>query len=191
MTDRVDINGDSAIENNNIKIEISKDSDINLPNGSPFVSPEIQPKFKSSFKSWIRTVAVVVILTFLPEQASWAFNYNPAVLWKDKQAQHVENPDASPEEVASTRIAASIENLLNQIAYKQSSRIQLKIPNASVSDPELNDRSLEINSDVFFTNNRIKEISSWLRDADIHPLNCGVHALRDLLLFHGIETSLE
>ena len=40
--------------------------------------------FKSKFKSWIRAVAFLVLFTFIPDQVSWAFNYNPAVIWGDK-----------------------------------------------------------------------------------------------------------
>src|SRR3989304_8134580 len=39
---------------------------------------------QSRFKKWIKAVAVAVVLVFVPEQASWAFNYNPMVLWGDK-----------------------------------------------------------------------------------------------------------
>jgi len=34
--------------------------------------PEDYSTFQSHFKSWIRTVAIAVILVFTPEQISWA-----------------------------------------------------------------------------------------------------------------------
>ena len=61
-----------------------------ISNGaSPAVSVEAiavdYTGFKSSFKAWIRTVALIVILVFTPEQISWAFHYNPAVLWGERK----------------------------------------------------------------------------------------------------------
>src|SRR3989338_5173379 len=146
--------------------------------------------FKSSFKGWIRTVALVVVLVFTPEQISWAMNYNPYVLWKD-QAAHSVKSDATPEEVTVANIAGNVEHLLNQIAYKENPRINLKLSTSEDEDPELSEKSILINSSIFFTKNRIKNIYSWLRDPKIHPINCGIYALRDLLTANDVMTKLE
>ena len=76
-----------------------------------------QRPFRSRFKKWMRTVSLIIILTFLPEQASWAFNYNPLVLWGnqlDKQYQQAEtlDPAADQEQVTASQIAQSVGHLL-------------------------------------------------------------------------------
>ena len=53
--------------------------DSNGPLGSG-ENGDKKPEFKSRFNQWIRVVALAIILVFVPEQASWAFNYNPSVL---------------------------------------------------------------------------------------------------------------
>jgi len=104
--------------------------------------------FKSRFKGWIRTVALAVVLIFVPEQASWAFNYNPAVIWQDKFAdQAIVESNVSPQEVTSQRIAASVQHLLNQIAGKKNTRIQLQLSNANADSKE-NPRQLFIDSNT-------------------------------------------
>lgn len=40
--------------------------------------------FQSRFKAWLRIVAAIVLFVFIPDQISWAFNYNPSVLWGSK-----------------------------------------------------------------------------------------------------------
>ena len=47
---------------------------------------EYGPAFQSRFKDWMRLVALTVLIVFIPEQISWAFNYNPAVLWSRRGA---------------------------------------------------------------------------------------------------------
>ncbi|MCK5180724.1 MAG: hypothetical protein KAR32_14425, partial [Candidatus Omnitrophica bacterium] len=148
--------------------------------------------FKSRFSQWIRTVALILVLIFLPEQVSWAFNYNPLTLWGQKDQQIVSvGPEATPEEIISARIAGSINHLLKQVAYKENTRVQLQLTNDAISNPELNQISLFIDSATVFTKNRIRRIIEWLQEPDIHPLNCGVYALRDILASYDVDTSLE
>jgi len=153
---------------------------------------ESKPVFKSRFKGWLRTVALTVVLVFVPEQASWAFNYNPQVLWGQKEGQVLSvSQDATPEEIASAQIAASVSHLLDQVAYKENTRIKLELNNDAIRDPDLKTRDLLIDSNSLITKSRIKQIENWLRKPEIHPLNCGVYALKDLLKKHNIETTLE
>ncbi|MFA5261668.1 MAG: cysteine peptidase family C39 domain-containing protein, partial [Candidatus Omnitrophota bacterium] len=148
--------------------------------------------YQSRFKGWVRTVALVVVLVFLPEQASWAFNYNPMTLWGSKDQPVVSvPPDASADEVVSARIAASVNQLLNQIAYKENTRVQLQLSDNRVSNPELSQRKLLIDSSTVFTQNRIRRITEWLQEPSIHPLNCGVYALKDILASYDVDASLE
>ncbi|MCK5179231.1 MAG: hypothetical protein KAR32_06840, partial [Candidatus Omnitrophica bacterium] len=133
-----------------------------------------------------------LVLIFLPEQISWAFNYNPLTLWGEKDRQVVSvGPEATREEIVSARIAASVNHLLNQVAYKENTRVQLQLTNNAISNPELNQSSLFIDSDTVFTKNRIRRITEWLQAPEIHPLNCGIYALRDILASRDVETSLE
>ena len=81
--------------------------------------------YKSKFKKWIRAVAVVVLLTFIPDQVSWAFNYNPFVLWAGRIPQFASvgpmanmGQPATPQQMTSLQISQSVAHLLNQIANK-------------------------------------------------------------------------
>jgi hypothetical protein len=48
----------------------------------PVYTPE--DNAPSRFNIWIRSVALLVLTIFIPDQVSWAFNYNPQVLWGDR-----------------------------------------------------------------------------------------------------------
>ena len=144
MDDRMDINNIDIPENTNKTSSDNIDNKISIP--------ETQKPFKSTFKSWIRTAALVVLITFIPDQISWAINYSPNVLWRDKAAHYV-NPDASKDEIIAAQIAGNIEHLLQQIAYKENPQINLKLTDKAASDSELDTKSILINSSnikVFF-----------------------------------------
>ncbi|HQP10577.1 MAG TPA: cysteine peptidase family C39 domain-containing protein, partial [Candidatus Omnitrophota bacterium] len=150
------------------------------------------PAFRSRFSGWLRTVALIVVLVFLPEQVSWAFNYNPGTIWGSKDQPVVSvAPDASNDEIVSARIAASVNHLLNQVAYREKTRVQLQLSNNAIANPELGKRDLFIDSDTVFTKSRIRRITEWLQAPDIHPLNCGVYALKDILSGFDVDASLE
>ena len=83
--------------------------------------------FESRFKGWIRSVAIVLLVVFVPDQISWAFNYNPAVIWNKLPNVQVVNTNLPPAQMSSTQITESVENLLGQIANKQNTRLQLKL----------------------------------------------------------------
>ncbi len=161
--------------------------------------------FRTRFSRWIKWVAIAILLTFIPEQVSWAFNYNPVVLWG--KTPHLSSPlggeeqgegagtinsSLTPEQITSHQIAQSVESLLSLIAYKERTRVQLQLPNSSETDPQLSqNRSLLIDANVFLTRNNIQQFTSWLKTPDIHPLNCGVYVLRDILTYYDIDVSLE
>ena len=48
-----------------------------------------QPKFKSRFKPWIRTVALIVALIFVPEQVAQAVEFDWRVIWRQPAASSV------------------------------------------------------------------------------------------------------
>ena len=75
--------------------------------------------FRSRFKNWIRTAALAVLIAFIPEQASWAFNYNPLVLWGNKVRATGQSPlqqtvqsDASQAEIISARSPKALATCL-------------------------------------------------------------------------------
>ncbi len=41
-----------------------------------------EPQFKSNFKLWIRTVAFIVVVIFMPEQVAQAAGFDPGVIWQ-------------------------------------------------------------------------------------------------------------
>jgi len=49
---------------------------------------------------------------------------------------------------------------------------------------------LQINSNKVFTPQRIEGISAWIKDPKIHPLNCGVYSLNDILALHNVNVTL-
>ena len=154
-----------------------------------YVVNENRPKeskpFHSRFHGWMRAVAIAIILVFVPEQASWAFNYNPLVIWGDEYGRNEASavaPDASQDEITSAQIANSINHLLSQIAYKEKSRVKLELPDKSSSNSDLQNHSLLIDSKTLFTKNRIRQFTDWIKNPDIHPLNCGVYSLKDITL---------
>src|SRR3989344_5249271 len=69
--------------------------------GAPGQVPE--RVFKSRFHPWLRAVALVVVLVFVPEQASWAFNYNPLVLWGEKSGSRVQGSGFSLDDSSLTK----------------------------------------------------------------------------------------
>jgi len=168
---------------------------------------QIKLPFKSRFGFWFKSIAMAIVIIFTCEQASWAFNYNPSIIWGDKaQAVTTEDPETDgqsynlvPQDkadaITSERISLSVSNLLNQIANKPHTQIQLQLTNPTAQDldsnPSNNYKKLLIDSDTFFTTRKIDEYTRWLRRPEIHPLNCGVWALRDILASKDINVQLE
>ena len=168
MSDRLDNNGinnsseepnESPCWNDNKTFQSSKDAVLpagfnpgkgNGPDEDG--SDGEKPAFKSRFSKWLRTTALIIILIFVPEQISWAFNYNPLVLWGDKKNQAVSvNPNATADEITSARIAGSVNRLLSQIANKGKTRIKLQLSNAATSKSKSKENTILIDSDTAFT----------------------------------------
>ena len=86
--------------------------------------------------------------------------------------------------MTSERIAASVNSLLSQVAYKPHIRIQLQLAKKDRGlDAPVN---LLIDSKVAFNQARIRQFTEWLQNPDIHPLNCGVYSLQDIFASHSI-----
>ena len=81
------------------------DPQIPAADSSPFVS---------RFSSWIKIIAIIVLTAFIPDQISWAFGYNPTVLYKNMPSiygpQDLEMTMPKP----ALQVAGSMEYLLNK-----------------------------------------------------------------------------
>ncbi len=140
--------------------------------------------FSSNFKLWIRAVAFVVVFVFLPEQVSSAFNYNPAVLWGRQKI------DASVSAKKGATISSSIKDLLAQVAGKENPKVKIELPNSGVSGAAA-EHSFVMTTKAKFTQDDVMSFEKWLKQANVHPLNCGVYALRDLLERNNVGIGLE
>ena len=137
MDNRLDTHISSSIENlNNTNIETK------IPFEFQSAVSQGPAPFTSRYKSWIKAIALAILLVFIPEQISWAFNYDPKVLWGHNQIEfsnkHEINPvlpqqdlTAAAPETISAHIADSVKSLLTQIANKPNTRIQINLSDRS------------------------------------------------------------
>src|SRR5205085_8213165 len=139
------------------------------------------------------------VLIFIPEQVSWAFNYDSRILWGHNKIEysnkHEINPvapqndlTAASPEIVSAQIAQNVKNLLTQIINKPNTRVQVNLSSGSQTG---NSRQLFIDVKAPIKAQDIKDIDAWLRNPEIHSLNCGVYALKDILGLEKINISLE
>ncbi|MGD9014686.1 MAG: cysteine peptidase family C39 domain-containing protein, partial [Candidatus Omnitrophota bacterium] len=81
---------------------------------------EIKQQNKPRFKTWIRVIALLVVVIFVPEQAAWAMGYDPSVLWAPRfyfgsgQAGYVAN-----------FVAENVHRSLNFLANKPLGRVEI------------------------------------------------------------------
>ena len=151
-------------------------------------------QFNSRFNGWIRSVALAVICVFVPNQASWAFNYNPAILYGPRVAMVETSLALLPAERAAMLVSGSVSHLLNQVENKPASRIDLKVDDGVTKGSwfkPAKEFTLKIDSNVQFTKPQVDEIRRWLGNPSIHHLNCGVYALNDILAARGIQKTPE
>jgi len=88
--------------------------------------------FVSNFKQWIKSIAVIVLLVFVPDQVSWAFGYNPTVLYKNlPMVQAPIAGELAPKILPQAQIAGSVEYLLKQIQDKDKLQLKLNLDDAS------------------------------------------------------------
>lgn len=151
--------------------------------------------FQSRFSDWIRAVALAVVVIFIPDQISWAFNYNPAVLYGPKVAPNTEAlASMSQAQLTALQVSSSVDYLLQQIKDQDAARIELTLESPEKTTSGLAKkptRSLVMESRLKFTEERLGLIQKWLAQPDIHALNCGVYSLKDILEIEGISKSLE
>ena len=192
MDNRLDNIGVSINSHNNTNIE----TELAIAAQQQTITSEATP-FKSRFKTWIRAVAIAIVVIFIPEQISWAFNYDPRVLWDSEKFEIQAGTDLTHDAASATAgsglpgtvsapVAETVKNILSQIVNKQDTRLQLSLSGAQGNQP-----SLAIDPQIHFNAKEINAIYTWLLNPQIHPLNCGVYALRDILTSRNINVPLE
>ena len=158
--------------------EVTVDSSV-LVTPTPAVD---QTPFVSRFNQWMKVIAIIVLTVFIPDQISWAFGYNPAVLYKNLPTMYSTQDTDLPMPKPAMQIAGSMEYLLKQIQNKPNLRLQLNLDQQS--------HALTIDTKTTFTADKIHQITDWLKTPNLNVLNCGVYALKDVLEANGIKRSL-
>ena len=131
-----------------------------------------RPPFESGFKAWIRVAAFIVVTVFLPEQVSWAIDFDWRVLWPntasamglDKSQLTGSSKTLAPEyvkDIYRINIPDTIKKLLLDISSKPISTIQLS--------PTM---SIELKEPLRMSKGRIEQIYNWLKGKP-----CGIKAL--------------
>ena len=83
--------------------------------------------FVSRFNQWMKVIAFVVLATFIPDQISWAFGYNPAVLYKNLPPIYAMQDASMLMPKPAVQVAGSLEYLLKQIQNKPNLRLELNL----------------------------------------------------------------
>ena len=89
----------------------------------PFTPAIDKTPFVSRFNQWMKVIAIIVLTAFVPDQISWAFGYNPAVIYKNMPAVAMQD-EGMPMTQPAVQVAGSLEYLLKQIQDKPNLRLQ-------------------------------------------------------------------
>ncbi|MCM8801124.1 MAG: hypothetical protein NC912_03815, partial [Candidatus Omnitrophica bacterium] len=139
-------------------------------------------KFKSSFKAWIRVVAFIVLVVFLPEQVVLPIEYNPAIFWKHPVPPNTQysllNTKIDPA-VFNKAVARSVYRFLKPLINKPASQIQLK-PGLTIET-----------SNLQLTTSHLKLLYEWLKKPETETAPCSVYVLYNLLKEKGIQVRVE
>jgi len=79
----------------------------------------------------MKVIAIVVLTAFIPNQISWAFNYNPAILYKNLPEYALQNTGMMMPKPA-MQVAGSMEYLLKQIQDKPKLHLELNLDSSAV-----------------------------------------------------------
>jgi hypothetical protein len=142
--------------------------------------------FVSRFAAWMRAVALIIICVFIPDQISWAINYNPSILWGAKVQAPVQPAALTPAQKSAVLIAGSVDRLLTEVNHQKADRLALQL-----ETPKADARALTIQNLAKFTPAQIVAIAQWLAQPNLNVLNCGVYALQDILAANGIDQKIE
>ncbi|MDE2215457.1 MAG: hypothetical protein KGJ61_10155, partial [Candidatus Omnitrophica bacterium] len=141
--------------------------------------------FVSRFNQWMKVIAIVVLAAFIPNQVSWAFGYNSAVLYRNLPVSPMQDEEGMALPQPAMQVAGSLEYLLKQIQDKPKLRLELNL------DAQKKGHTLEIDTKTVFNAQKISQVTQWLKTPGLNVLNCGVYALKDVLNAHGIYRSLQ
>ena len=186
-------NLENTAENSNQGLNSSEvqDKAVNSLVPIPVTPAADRTPFVSRFNQWMKVIAIVVIATFVPDQISWSFGYNPAVLYRNLPTMYAMQDTSMPMPKPAMQVAGSLEYLLKQIQNKPNLRLQLNLDENN-RHPERSEGShqLIIDTKTTFTADKIHQITEWLKTPNLNVLNCGVYALKDVLEANGIKRSL-
>jgi len=147
--------------------------------------PEAQkPEFKSAFKKWVRVVALLVAVIFIPEQISWAINYNPAVFWHNLEftAQPLNNLGGlTPPQITNELLAENLKRSLQPLLNKPLT--QINFGRGVLLD--LGQTPVRLSKD------KLERAYQWLRKNDTQAIHCGIYVLYNLLRAYHKAVSLE
>lgn len=96
----------------------------------PLIPAADSTPFVTRFNKWMKAIAIVVLATFIPDQVSWAFGYNPAVLYRNLPMYAMQEA-GMPVPKPTMQVAGSLEYLLKQIQNKPKLRLELNLDNES------------------------------------------------------------
>ncbi|MCX5701739.1 MAG: methyltransferase domain-containing protein, partial [Candidatus Omnitrophica bacterium] len=97
---------------------------------------------KPKFKTWLRAVALLVVVVFVPEHAAWAMGYDPSVLWAPRyylgagQAGYMAN-----------FVSENVRRSLNYLAHKPLNQIEIA-PNLIVDTTPLQLKQAESSGNI-------------------------------------------
>ncbi|MDD5044356.1 MAG: cysteine peptidase family C39 domain-containing protein, partial [Candidatus Omnitrophica bacterium] len=139
--------------------------------------------FRSAFKAWIRVIALLVVLIFVPEQVSWAIGYNPGVLWPNSQplATSLLQPNLNPPTLTNELIAENLRRSLRPLINK--SLNQINFGNGLILN--LGEKPRKISKD------KAEIAYNWLKKPDTAAIHCGIYVLYNLLTAYNKKVSLE
>ncbi|MFC1805262.1 cysteine peptidase family C39 domain-containing protein, partial [Candidatus Omnitrophota bacterium] len=142
----------------------------------PQIQPEIEeakPPFKSGFKAWIRVVALIILMVFLPEQVAQAVQYDFSMLRGGAEAATGTFLPQGLNAPGQINIPLAVKRILNEVSGKPINAIQIS--------PTL---TLKLDKPLNLSKGRVEEIYNWLEGKP-----CGSKALYDFLAYRGINAS--
>ncbi len=130
---------------------------------------ETKAEFQSSFKAWVRVMALILVVVFLPEQVAQAAQYDWRVIWQ-RPTTAVYQPNFL-KDINNLDIPLAVKNILKDIAGKPITAIKIS--------PTI---TLQLEKPLQFTAQRIEEIYDWLQGKP-----CGAKTLYDFLNLEGVS----
>ncbi|MBF0479887.1 MAG: hypothetical protein HQL26_10430 [Candidatus Omnitrophica bacterium] len=192
---------------------LNLDNDLSAENfdHTAFLASESTPII-SRFNRFMKVTAVSVLLAFLPQQISWAFNYNPAIIWHNMAPVTApmsmplmdetlpgttKNQALASDELQKSEygkqvaqyVSTGMGYLLNQLVDKKDTRVRLQLPASHKTAKKESFVQIDLVEPV--TRPAVDNFVNWLKKPEIHALNCGVYALQDILKDSGVNLNPE